>query len=44
MGHMGEGWDVAYAALYLASDEAKYVTAADLVVAGGLIAATHGHQ
>jgi hypothetical protein len=44
MGHMGEGWDVAYAALYLASDEAKYVTAADLVVDGGLIAATHGGQ
>lgn len=42
MGHMGEGWDVAYAALYLASDEAKYVTAADLVVDGGLIAAAHG--
>ncbi|MDP6589829.1 MAG: SDR family NAD(P)-dependent oxidoreductase [Alphaproteobacteria bacterium] len=41
MGHMGEGWDVAYAALYLASDEAKYVTAADIVVDGGLIAATH---
>jgi NAD(P)-dependent dehydrogenase (short-subunit alcohol dehydrogenase family) len=40
MGHMGEGWDVAYAALYLASDEAKYVTAIDLVVDGGLIAAT----
>ena len=38
MGHMGEGWDVAYAALYLASDEAKYVTAADLVVDGGLTA------
>ena len=44
MGHMGEGWDVAYAALYLASNEAKYVTAADLVVDGGLIAATHGYQ
>ena len=23
MGHMGDAWDVAYAALYLASDEAK---------------------
>ena len=38
MGHMGTGWDTAYACLYLASDEAKYVTAHDLVVDGGLIA------
>ncbi len=40
MGRMGEGWAVAYAALYLASDEARYGTGADLVVDGGLIAAT----
>ena len=36
MGHMGDAWDVAYAALYLASDEAKYVTGAALVVDGGI--------
>ena len=38
MGHMGTGWDTAYACLFLASDEAAYVTAHDLVVDGGLIA------
>jgi NAD(P)-dependent dehydrogenase (short-subunit alcohol dehydrogenase family) len=36
MQHMGEAWDVAYAALYLASDEAKYVTGIVLPVDGGL--------
>lgn len=38
MGHMGDAWDVAYAALYLASDEAKYVTATEIIVDGGLTA------
>lgn len=38
MGHMGDAWDVAYAALYLVSDEAKYVTGADLLVDGGITA------
>jgi NAD(P)-dependent dehydrogenase (short-subunit alcohol dehydrogenase family) len=36
MGHMGDAWDVAYACLYLASDEAKYVTGIELVVDGGI--------
>jgi NAD(P)-dependent dehydrogenase (short-subunit alcohol dehydrogenase family) len=34
-GGMGEGWDTAYAALFLASDEAKFITAAILPVDGG---------
>jgi len=36
MGKMGDAWDVAYACLFLASDEAKYITGALLVVDGGL--------
>lgn len=38
MGHMGDAWDVAATALWLASDESKYVTAAEIVVDGGLTA------
>lgn len=35
MGHMGDAWDVAYAALFLASDEAKFITGVILPVDGG---------
>ena len=34
-GGMGSGWDTAYAALFLASDEARFITAAILPVDGG---------
>ena len=36
MGHMGDAWDVANAALFLACDESKYVTGIELVVDGGI--------
>ena len=39
IGKQGESWDVAHAALFLASDEAKYVTGATLVVDGALTSA-----
>ena len=36
MGRLGNAWDIAQAALFLASDDAKYTTGAELVVDGGL--------
>jgi NAD(P)-dependent dehydrogenase (short-subunit alcohol dehydrogenase family) len=38
LGFMGDGRDTAYAALYLASDEARFVTGAEIVVDGGMTA------
>lgn len=38
MGFMGDAWDVAKAVLFLASDDARYVTATELVVDGGITA------
>lgn len=38
LGRIGESMEVAYGALYLASDESSYVTGAELVIDGGLVA------
>ncbi len=42
MRRMGTGWDVAYAALFFASDESAYVTAQMLVVDGGVTSTAPG--
>jgi NAD(P)-dependent dehydrogenase (short-subunit alcohol dehydrogenase family) len=36
IGFMGDGRDTANAALYLASDEARFVTGTEIVVDGGM--------
>lgn len=38
LGHVGEPDDIAYGVLYLASDESKFVTGAELVIDGGYTA------
>ena len=43
LGKMGTGWDTAYAALFLHSDEAQFITGSSLVVDGGELAAAGSH-
>lgn len=42
MGRMGTAWDIANAVVFLASDEAGYITATQLVVDGGVTAGRPG--
>ena len=37
-GKMGDAWDIAHAVLFLASDEARYITGTQIVVDGGVTA------
>ncbi len=39
-GRMGNAWDVAHAALFLVSDEARYITGQKIVVDGGITSST----
>ena len=36
LGKMGDGFDVAHAAVFLASDESKHITGIELVIDGGI--------
>ena len=38
LGHMGDVDDIAWGAVYLASDESKFVTGSELVIDGGYTA------
>ena len=40
MGRMGDAWDVAHSALFLVSDEARYITGQEIVVDGGITSST----
>jgi NAD(P)-dependent dehydrogenase (short-subunit alcohol dehydrogenase family) len=38
VGHLGQPQDIAYGVLYLASDESRFMTGAELVIDGGYTA------
>lgn len=40
MGRMGDAWDVANASLFLASDEANFITGTEIVIDGGMQGST----
>ena len=37
LGHMGSPEDVAYAVIYLSSDESKYITGTELTIDGSIL-------
>ena len=41
LGKMGSPIDVAYAVLYLASDESKYITGTEIIIDGGILAGSN---
>ena len=44
LGHFGEPLDVAYGALYLVSDESKYLTGIELTIDGGILAGSEARH
>ena len=42
MKRQGDGWDIAWASVFLASDEARYITGVELPIDGGLHATVSG--
>jgi NAD(P)-dependent dehydrogenase (short-subunit alcohol dehydrogenase family) len=38
LGHFGDPIDIAYAALFLASEESKFITGTEIIVDGGVMA------
>jgi NAD(P)-dependent dehydrogenase (short-subunit alcohol dehydrogenase family) len=42
LGKMGDAWDVANAAVFLASDRARFISGIDLVIDGGMSATVRG--
>jgi len=40
MGRMGDAWDVANSVVFLAADEARYITGQKIVVDGGITSST----
>jgi NAD(P)-dependent dehydrogenase (short-subunit alcohol dehydrogenase family) len=42
LGQMGDAWDVANAAVFLASERARFISGIELVIDGGMSATVRG--